>query len=105
MRNRGSKQNFLQAARDDEYAEYELDIGFTLCTDWQGDGAFLPWVEPGKEIPEKHREEVMHDVYKEITNIFDCTIAHMHYDERQDIIYPEHIKMDDDKIDSIRGTL
>jgi len=38
------KQNFIQAVKDDEYAEYELPCGAILITDWESDGVFNPHV-------------------------------------------------------------
>jgi len=37
-------QNFVDAVQNDEYAEYELEDGIVLITDWEGDGMFNPWV-------------------------------------------------------------
>ena len=37
-------QNFVEAVQNDEYAEYELEDGFILITDWEGDGLFDPYV-------------------------------------------------------------
>jgi hypothetical protein len=38
------KENFIQAVKNDEYAEYELPCGAVLITDWEGDGVFNPYV-------------------------------------------------------------
>ena len=46
-------QNFVDAVQNDEYAEYELEDGFVLITDWEGDGMFNPWVV----VPETFENE------------------------------------------------
>ena len=38
------KENFIQAIREDEYAEWKLSENVTLETDHQFDGTFLPWL-------------------------------------------------------------
>lgn len=49
------KENFIQAVEDDEYAEYELQCGAVLITDWEGDGFFNPYV-------------VTYDINDDVTN-------------------------------------
>ena len=46
-------QNFVEASQNDEYAEYELDDGFVLITDWEGDGMFNPYVV----LPDGYEDE------------------------------------------------
>lgn len=46
-------QNFVEAAQNDEYAEYKLEDGFVLITDWEGDGSFYPYVILPHEYTDK----------------------------------------------------
>jgi hypothetical protein len=38
------RENFIQAVRNDEYAEYELKEDLVVITDWEGYGSFWPYV-------------------------------------------------------------
>lgn len=59
------KEFFKQMVQLDEYAEYELNDGFVLVTDWEGSGSedpmdvFMPYVVP----PEGHTLERDCDVF------------------------------------------
>lgn len=46
-------ENFVRAVENDEYAEYELDDGFVLITNWEGDGMFNPYVV----LPDEHHDD------------------------------------------------
>jgi len=41
-----TKEEWLEAARNDTMAEYELETGDIIITDWEGDGVFCPYVMP-----------------------------------------------------------
>lgn len=89
MTDTSSKEEFIEAVKNDEYAEYELENGYVLCTDVEFDGAFSPWVEPNGKIAKGIRQDQLEATRNEIENTFDCTIHGMLYDARQEIIYPE----------------
>jgi hypothetical protein len=89
MKNECSKEEFIEAVKNNEYAEYKLENGYVLCTDVEHDGAFSPWVEPSGKIPKGIRQEQLEATRNEIENTFECTIHGMLYDARQDVIYPE----------------
>lgn len=58
-------QNFLKAAEEDEYAEVELGDGYTLITDWEGDGTFMPYVQPPEDDSgenDHHVDDMLHDL-------------------------------------------
>jgi hypothetical protein len=93
MKNECSKEEFIEAVKNDEYAEYKLENGYVLCTDVEYDGAFAPWVEPNGNIPNSIRQEQLKATRKEIEETFDCSIYGMVYDGRQDIIYPENMSI------------
>lgn len=56
------KAEWIQAARNDGYAEYELETGDILVTDWEGNNKFAPYVVPVES------EEDSRDVEAEIQN-------------------------------------
>jgi hypothetical protein len=93
MTDTSSKEEFIEAVKNDEYAEYELENGYVLCTDVEYDGAFVPWVEPSGKIPNSIRQEQLKATRKEIEETFDCSIYGMLYDGRQDVIYPENMSI------------
>ena len=41
-----TKEEWLEAARNDTLAEYELETGDIIVTDWEGEGEFFPYVIP-----------------------------------------------------------
>lgn len=41
-----TKKEWLEAARNDTLAEYELETGDIIVTDWEGEGGFFPYVIP-----------------------------------------------------------
>jgi len=41
-----TKEEWLEAARNDTLAEYELETGDVIVTDWEGEGRFFPYVIP-----------------------------------------------------------
>lgn len=62
MGNISPKAEWIQAARNDGYAEYELETGDILVTDWEGNNKFAPYVVPVES------EEDSRDVEAEIQN-------------------------------------
>jgi formylmethanofuran dehydrogenase subunit A len=94
MKNKRKLERFAKAVREDEYEEFTLKNGNVLCTDWEGDGVFSPWVTMyHKDVlsTEEHIEEVR-DI---LEDTFETSIHHMHYDEDQQIVYPEDLRKDD----------
>lgn len=80
-------QNFVEAAQNNEYAEYELGDGFTIITDWEGNGDFLPYVV----LPDGYEDEVtlLESLQEEAGDFLHCddleiagqnhlTFAHIH---------------------------
>ena len=41
-----NKEEWIKAARNDEYAEFVLSTGDMIVTDWEGDNEFHPYVMP-----------------------------------------------------------
>lgn len=38
------KEEFIEAVKNDEYAEIDLGENVALVTDWEGDGLFFPYL-------------------------------------------------------------
>mgnify|MGYP006928085756 CR=1 FL=1 len=51
------KEEWIKAARNDEYAEFVLDTGDIIVTDWEGDGDFFPYVMPVGSDEDSHEAE------------------------------------------------
>lgn len=51
--NKKDTEDFIEAAQKDEYAELELEPGFVLITDWEGDGSFEPYMV----LPDGYEDE------------------------------------------------
>lgn len=90
-------ENFIEAVREDEYAELELSTGDTLITDWQGDGFFLPYVEPGflpEELPEDKLDSVADEIAYEIEQELDAPVHRIEWSNSNQCFYPDMDKSD-----------
>jgi hypothetical protein len=77
-------ERFLAAVKDDEYAEYELGDGYTLVTDWEGDGSFNPYVVPPDGDDGTNQQRVS-DLLTEV-QAFD--VFHVEYSTANGVYYP-----------------
>lgn len=73
-------ENFVRAVENDEYAEYELDDGFVMITDWEGDGTFNPYVVlPDKFSDEDEVVELLTEEAGHMMNFDDLEIAEQNH--------------------------
>jgi len=81
------KQNFIEAIKNDEYAEYELKNDLVVITDWESDHMFNPSV-----IDEEcsYSEQGVSDMLNEqLGDIFDFKNLNFEEDTYYCLWYPE----------------
>ena len=79
------KENFIQAIREDEYAEWELSENLTLITDVEFDGSFIPTVhDESGEMSEQEVDDLM--VENDVHEVFEWDI--IEWSENNQCWYP-----------------
>lgn len=71
------KEEFIEAAANDEYGEYTLNTGDVLITDWEGDGVFDPFVIP--DTSDNDSREVEDELAEAIQNEFDIEVRNVEW--------------------------
>lgn len=76
--------DFIGAVKEDEHAEYDLGGGYTLVTDWEGDGTFNPHVVP-PDGDDGTNEQRVDDL---LTVLEPFRVEHVEYSEANGVYYP-----------------
>lgn len=82
------RDNFIEAVREDEYAELELSTGDVLITDWEGDGTFNPYVVMSGDHGDKHPTDILREVGDAIAQELDVFVDTVEYDDANDVLVP-----------------
>ena len=80
-------QNFIEAVKNDEYAEYELESDLVVVTDWESDHNFNPVVID--EESSYSEQEVSDMLTEELGDVFDFEHLHFEEDTYYGLWYPE----------------
>lgn len=85
-----TKEEFIQAAKDDEYGEFELGTGDILITDWEGNGLFNPYVIPTSS--DKDDDTASADISSSIKDELDINVHGIEWDEGNEVyhVIPEN---------------
>lgn len=86
-----SKQEFKEAVENDAFAEYDLGEGFYLITDWEGDGAFYPYVVPPKNYVRDESDEELEEVLDELNEVI--TFHDIEWDRNNELFVPISAKL------------
>lgn len=78
-----TKEQFQEALYNDDYAEYQLDTGDILVTDWEGDGYIFPSVIP--EESEHNSDEAMALIKEELQDLFDFSVRTIEWDNNNEV--------------------
>ncbi len=81
-----TKDQFTDAVTNDEYAEYELQNGDILITDWEGDGTYHPYVVP-TESPHND-DDAAATVAQSIATAFDVRVNTVEWDNNNEVYVP-----------------
>lgn len=82
------RENFIEAVREDEYAELELSTGDVLITDWEGDGTFNPYVVISGARSDKLPSDILREVGDAIAEELDVRVDEVVYDHNNDVLVP-----------------
>jgi hypothetical protein len=81
-----TKEQFINAVTEDEYAEYHLPCGDILVTDWESDGTYHPYVVP-VESP-NDSDDAAATISQSIATVFDVGVNAIEWDANNEVYVP-----------------